>query len=35
MSPLVFAVLFALICAAMFVVGLRFFRMAEPPRLRR
>jgi hypothetical protein len=31
MSPLAFAILFALICAAMFLVGLRFFRMAEPP----
>ncbi len=31
MTPLVFAILFALICAAMFLVGLKFFRMAEPP----
>jgi hypothetical protein len=30
-SPLIFAILFALVCAAMFLVGLRFFRMAEPP----
>jgi hypothetical protein len=30
-SPLVFAILFALVCAAAFLVGLRFYRMAEPP----
>jgi hypothetical protein len=30
-SPLVFAILFALICVGMFLVGLRFYRMAEPP----
>jgi len=30
-SPLVFAVLFALICVAGFLIGLRFYRMAEPP----
>jgi hypothetical protein len=30
-SPLVFAVLFALICGAGFLIGLRFYRMAEPP----
>ena len=30
-SPLVFALLFALICIAGFLVGLRFYRMAEPP----
>ena len=28
---LIFAILFALICAGMFAVGLKFFRMAEPP----
>jgi hypothetical protein len=31
MSPLVVAILFALVCAGAFLVGLRFFRMAEPP----
>ena len=31
-SPLVFAVVFALICVGMFLVGLRFYRMADPPR---
>ena len=31
MSPLVFAILFALVCVGAFLVGLRFFRMAEPP----
>ena len=31
MTPLLFAILFALVCAGGFVVGLRFFRMAEPP----
>jgi hypothetical protein len=30
-SNLVFAILFALVCAAAFLVGLRFFRMARPP----
>ncbi len=30
-SPLVFAILFALVCAGMFLLGLRAFRMAEPP----
>jgi hypothetical protein len=30
-SPLIFAILFALVCAGMFLVGLRFHRMAEPP----
>ena len=30
-SPLTFAIIFALICAGAFLVGLRFFRMAEPP----
>ncbi len=30
-TPLVFAIFFALVCAAMFLVGLRFYRMAEPP----
>jgi hypothetical protein len=31
MSPLVFAILFALVCAGTFLMGLRAFRMAEPP----
>ena len=31
MSPLVFAILFALVCAGCFLLGLRMFRMAEPP----
>ena len=31
MSPLVFAILFALVCAGTFLLGLRAFRMAEPP----
>ena len=31
MSPLVFAILFALVCAGMFLLGLRAFRMAAPP----
>ena len=31
MSPLVFAILFALVCVAAFLVGWRFLRMAEPP----
>jgi hypothetical protein len=30
-SPLVFVILFALVCVAAFLVGLRFLRMAEPP----
>ena len=30
-SPLTFAILFALVCAAAFLVGLRFFRMTNPP----
>jgi hypothetical protein len=30
-TPLAFALLFAAVCAAMFLVGLRFFRLAEPP----
>ena len=30
-SPLVFAIFFAVVCAAMFLLGLRFFRMIEPP----
>ncbi len=30
MTPLVFAILFALVCAGMFLLGLRAFRMAEP-----
>jgi hypothetical protein len=30
-SNLVFAILFALVCAAVFAVGLKFFRMTEPP----
>ena len=29
--PLVFAILFAAICVAAFLVGFRFYRMAEPP----
>jgi hypothetical protein len=28
---LIFAIVFALICGGMFLIGLRFFRMAEPP----
>ena len=31
MSPLLGIGLWALVCAAAFLVGLRFFRMAEPP----
>ena len=31
MSPLLVAILFALVCVAAFLLGLRFFRMAEPP----
>jgi hypothetical protein len=31
MSPLVFAILFALVCAGTFLLGLRAFHMAEPP----
>lgn len=30
-SPLLFAFLFGLMCLAAFLVGLRFFRMAEAP----
>jgi hypothetical protein len=30
-SPLIFAVLFAAVCAGMFLVGLRFYRLPEPP----
>lgn len=30
MSPLVVAILFALVCAAAFAMGLRFYRAAEP-----
>lgn len=30
-SPLIFAILFAAICVGTFLVGLRFFRMPEPP----
>jgi cytochrome bd-type quinol oxidase subunit 1 len=29
-TPLVFAILFALVCAGMFLLGLRAFRMPEP-----
>lgn len=28
---LVFAILFALVCAGAFLIGLRFFRMTQPP----
>ena len=31
MSPLIFAILFAAMCVGAFLVGLRFYRMAEPP----
>jgi hypothetical protein len=31
MNPLVFAILFALVCVGSFLMGLRFFRMADPP----
>ena len=31
MSPLPFAILFALVCVGAFLVGLRFYRMGEPP----
>jgi hypothetical protein len=31
MSPLLVAILFALVCAASFLVGLRFFRMTQAP----
>jgi hypothetical protein len=31
MSPLLGIGLWALVCVAAFLVGLRFFRMAEPP----
>jgi hypothetical protein len=30
-TPLVFAILFGLVCAGAFLVGLRFYRMSEPP----
>ena len=30
-SPLNFAILFALVCVGGFLVGLRFFRMTRPP----
>jgi hypothetical protein len=30
-SPLVFAILFAIVCAGAFAVGLRFYRMTDPP----
>jgi hypothetical protein len=30
-SPLVFVAVWALVCAGAFVVGLRLFRMTEPP----
>jgi hypothetical protein len=30
-SPLVFAILFALLCIAAFLIGLRFFRMTQSP----
>jgi hypothetical protein len=30
-SPLLFAILFALVCVAAFLVGLRFYRMTQPP----
>lgn len=30
-SPALFALLFGLVCAGAFLVGLKFFRMAEPP----
>lgn len=30
-TPLVFAILFALVCVGAFLVGLRFYRMADPP----
>ena len=30
-SPALFAVLFGLVCVGAFLMGLRFFRMAEPP----
>jgi hypothetical protein len=31
-SPLVFALLFGLVCVAAFLTGLRFNRMTQPPR---
>jgi hypothetical protein len=31
MSPLVFAILFGLVCAGAFLMGLRFFRMTQSP----
>jgi hypothetical protein len=30
-TPLIVAILFGLVCAGAFSLGLRFFRMAEPP----
>jgi uncharacterized membrane protein SpoIIM required for sporulation len=30
-SPLIFAILFAAVCAGAFLIGLRFYRMTEPP----
>ena len=30
-SPLIFAILFAAVCVGAFLVGLRFYRMAQPP----
>lgn len=30
-SPALFVILFGLVCVGAFLVGLRFFRMAEPP----
>jgi hypothetical protein len=30
MTPLLFSILFALVCVGAFVVGLRFFRMTGP-----
>jgi hypothetical protein len=30
-SPAVFAVCFSVVCVAAFLVGLRFYRMTEPP----
>ena len=30
-SPLLFAILFALVCVGAFLVGLRFYRMTQPP----
>jgi hypothetical protein len=30
-TPLIFAILFGLVCAGAFAVGLKFYRMTEPP----